>query len=77
MKIHSNIEEARAACEKYADGIARLMDECGAGEECEDSCAQMFIVAKYYDASGKVQTYYRYNVWRDKQLNTKLSSSVC
>jgi len=57
-KIHKNLKEARIACDKYLDVISLAGEKHGVYEECEDSCAAVYIKAKYYSESGEIKTYY-------------------
>lgn len=58
MKIHKDLMTARMACKSYARELLELQERKGVTEECEDSCASVYIVAKYYDENGDVKTYY-------------------
>ena len=57
-KIHANRQEAEKACKEYVEGVWALQEKHGVSEECEDSCANMIIKAKYLDSNGKIQQYY-------------------
>ena len=57
MKIHENVKEARQACERYTAKLGELQESEGVSEECEDSCASVYVTAKYYDKEGNVKTY--------------------
>ena len=56
--IHENLEAAQNACNKYCDIIFAAQEKYGVCEECEDSCAEVYIKAKYHDKGGEVKTYY-------------------
>ena len=61
MIIHMNLKEAQIACENYVKAISELSERLGVHEFCEDSCANMIIMAKYYDENRAVQKYYHEN----------------
>jgi len=58
MKIHKDIMTARLACENYERELDELRERKGVYEECEDSCANVYIMADYYDDDGKKRTYH-------------------
>jgi hypothetical protein len=57
-KIHENLEAARKACQEYVHAISELSERLGIVEECDDSCCEIHISAKYKSDDGTILTYY-------------------
>jgi hypothetical protein len=55
--IHENIDKAHSACCAYSNALTELQEEYGVSEENEDSCASIYIVARYRTESGEVKEY--------------------
>lgn len=56
--IHKDAKTAREACEKYESEVLKLKDSLGVDFVEEDSCADSWITAEYYDEDGKPKTYF-------------------
>ena len=57
MKIHNNLEEAKAACDAYVKAVSETSERLGAYETCEDSFAAIYVQAKYRDERGIICTF--------------------
>lgn len=57
MKTHENISAAKLACQEYLIKLGEIMDQFSVYEECEDSCATIYVMADYFDESGNKKTY--------------------
>jgi hypothetical protein len=56
MKIHPNIESARAALAQYRDAVNILSEQLGVYETCEDTCCPVYAQTRYYSADGKINS---------------------
>lgn len=55
--IHETLEQAKAFIAAYEAAMTALREACGVWEECDDSCCDVYLKAKYRDKHGAVRTY--------------------
>jgi hypothetical protein len=55
--IYNTRDEAAAACKAYIDAMRDLQERLGIFEDCDDSCVQNYVNAKYRHEDGTILTY--------------------